>query len=824
MGGYRCPKVGCQYPPFRTSQALRSHIEKNHATTISRKPIRRAGRLYSVEASETETSNHGSGQNKRISPEKKFWNDDGIETALAPVQSEMAYHPSYPPDPFSIPLMMEDNSGSMLYTLRSSPTPPDMVRVSAREQYDKAHPSPLNGQPVVNQQQTPSLNPSSVSGLPPELKSFATSQYSFNKSALMDSSEETTLQENVSGSTLVDKLISLERSPFSTLSDAQIEHDIKSWHPSLKSPTVPSVPLHSLASSTMDSPPREASYAQLPRTSLTQAHIMERNEIHDIELVSNSDKSKELADFQAKPALHQTVPTRSSNQEYDPPKTTSLKNHTPTVEDNNNDPIFTVNCFCVDTRSTSNDIICYGCFTWQHQACIDQFMKHNVGQYLCHECRPLKSTTVIVEEIRHAMLTPDSTISSQISEFLKWVFKAWPASYAKVVENFRTLQFTGIDREDFERTIPELFRHSAPWTKVMFNVLAEAYKLRILPTLEIGPCVYCHRRGNQPVFRCGSIDCYNRFHNSCLFLEPKMISAHKHYFCTCCYLKNEGSRWESIETATQLSIDGSSGRSNTTSLDLTPTGYINNAQGNINAGPVFTSPTQQSEGVSLSPRYNGKHENFTQLTAMQPGSFTYAKTYSDTAPAPTTQSSPQNDIRGEMLFQPLSPIPKRPESSTERQSLQPKELTLLPSPTSPLDNWEKLAIALQIKGWKIPSLRDIYLDISNRGLASNLETFKQYFEENGHPLSDRHDIFEDVVEKIIPALALVAYWRQDDNLLFAHVDPPENDLLRAWMSGRHEKTTRDVDSQSYDLSLEERGRKILRKWVNIPFELRWRSE
>ncbi|KAF1954513.1 hypothetical protein CC80DRAFT_517458 [Byssothecium circinans] len=40
-GGFRCSEVSCQYPPFRTSQALKSHFDSRHATIPVRKSIRK---------------------------------------------------------------------------------------------------------------------------------------------------------------------------------------------------------------------------------------------------------------------------------------------------------------------------------------------------------------------------------------------------------------------------------------------------------------------------------------------------------------------------------------------------------------------------------------------------------------------------------------------------------------------------------------------------------------------------------------------------------------------------------------------------------------
>ncbi|KAF2638470.1 hypothetical protein P280DRAFT_491867 [Massarina eburnea CBS 473.64] len=40
-GGFRCSIVGCQYPPFRTSQALKSHVDLYHTTTPTRRSIRK---------------------------------------------------------------------------------------------------------------------------------------------------------------------------------------------------------------------------------------------------------------------------------------------------------------------------------------------------------------------------------------------------------------------------------------------------------------------------------------------------------------------------------------------------------------------------------------------------------------------------------------------------------------------------------------------------------------------------------------------------------------------------------------------------------------
>ena len=46
-GGFRCTFLGCQYPPFRTSEALAAHGASNHCqfTSLTRQSIRRVGRL-----------------------------------------------------------------------------------------------------------------------------------------------------------------------------------------------------------------------------------------------------------------------------------------------------------------------------------------------------------------------------------------------------------------------------------------------------------------------------------------------------------------------------------------------------------------------------------------------------------------------------------------------------------------------------------------------------------------------------------------------------------------------------------------------------------
>ncbi|PVH94735.1 hypothetical protein DM02DRAFT_181103 [Periconia macrospinosa] len=53
VGGYRCSVTGCQYPPFRSLVALRSHTENHHNVTPARKTIRKVSRLSSNEPSKS---------------------------------------------------------------------------------------------------------------------------------------------------------------------------------------------------------------------------------------------------------------------------------------------------------------------------------------------------------------------------------------------------------------------------------------------------------------------------------------------------------------------------------------------------------------------------------------------------------------------------------------------------------------------------------------------------------------------------------------------------------------------------------------------------
>jgi hypothetical protein len=50
-GGFRCTIPGCQYPPYRSAQSLKSHVDRHHSKTPARKSIRRVERVKSLNQS-----------------------------------------------------------------------------------------------------------------------------------------------------------------------------------------------------------------------------------------------------------------------------------------------------------------------------------------------------------------------------------------------------------------------------------------------------------------------------------------------------------------------------------------------------------------------------------------------------------------------------------------------------------------------------------------------------------------------------------------------------------------------------------------------------
>ncbi|KAF2017850.1 hypothetical protein BU24DRAFT_161284 [Aaosphaeria arxii CBS 175.79] len=94
-GGFRCTFVGCQYPPFRTSKALKTHFSSNHSTDVPapRKTIRKtgntslSGRLRDSALNlEKERKSKVSRSGKITTSSKKHDADSGRETSGDPRQ------------------------------------------------------------------------------------------------------------------------------------------------------------------------------------------------------------------------------------------------------------------------------------------------------------------------------------------------------------------------------------------------------------------------------------------------------------------------------------------------------------------------------------------------------------------------------------------------------------------------------------------------------------------------------------------------------------------------------------------------------------------